>query len=100
MTAPNSERELAAERALRSASDSFYEIVSAFCARDLISGTNQMPRVQNALVVEKLREALRSDDQLRKIAVGGFELCVRALAEMGASDVTIHECGERDMEHW
>ena len=36
-----------------------------------------------------VRQALRT-----LLAAEGFELCVRALAEMGAKDVTIHECGK------
>ncbi len=38
---------------------------------------------------------------IRSLSADGFELCVRVLAQMGAEDVSIHECGERSMdEHW
>lgn len=66
----------------------FHEVVSALSAEDLLAGC------RNAVVAEKLRENLRTRDQIRRIASDGFELCVRALAEMGAADVTIHECGK------
>jgi hypothetical protein len=38
---------------------------------------------------------------IRMVSADGFELCVRALARMGAKDVSIHECSEQSMEeHW
>jgi len=80
------------EETLRGAADMFHEIVSAITAQDLLAN----PR--NARAQEMLRDKLRSPDQLRKIAADGFELCVRALAQMGASDVTIHECGKGAIE--
>lgn len=67
----------------------FHEILSALASEDLLAGC------RNAVVQDKLRDSLRSRDQLKKIAADGFELCVRALAQMGAPDVTIHECGEQ-----
>jgi hypothetical protein len=75
------------EQALRRSADLLHEIVSALSAETLLT------EARNAIVAEKLRENLRSPDQLRRIAADGFELCVRALVEMGASNVTIHECG-------
>ena len=77
----------AEERALRRAADMFHEIVSALASKD------RLPKTQNAIVADKLRANLRSPDQIQKIAVDGFELCVRALAELGAAGITIHECG-------
>lgn len=50
--------------------------------------------MRNAILAAKLRENQRSPDQLRSISADGFELCVRALAKLGAADVTIHECGK------
>ena len=73
--------------ALRRAADKFHEVVSALAAEDLLADAH------NKIVAEKLRESLRSRGQIKQIAADGFELCVRALAEMGAPDVTIHECG-------
>jgi len=72
---------------LRRSADLFHEIGSALAADALTADA------RNAIFAEKLRENQRSPDQLRKIASDGFELCVRALAAAGASDVTIHECG-------
>ena len=85
MTQPSS------DQALHVAANMFHEIVAALTAEDLIAASRGP-----ALMVarDKLRDNLRSRDQLKKIAVDGFELCVRALAAMGAPDVTIHECGE------
>lgn len=77
---------------LRRASNLFHEIGSAISAESLIVD------VRNAILADKLRENLRSSDQIRKIATDGFELCVRALAAAGATDVTIHECGSRDFD--
>jgi hypothetical protein len=67
----------------------FHEIVSAFSSEDLLAGC------RNAVVAEKLRENLRTRDQIRRIAVDGFELCVLALAAASAPNVTIHTCGEQ-----
>jgi hypothetical protein len=78
----------AEERALRRAADMFHEIVSAIVSSD------RLPKTPNAIVATKLRENLRTPDQIQKIAADGFELCVRALAELGAAGVTIHECGQ------
>lgn len=74
----------------------FHEIVSAFSSEDLLADC------KNAVVAEKLRDNLRTRDQIRRIAADGFELCVRALAKMGAPGVTIHECSEQALgeEPW
>jgi hypothetical protein len=76
------------EQTARRAADMFHEILSALSAENLIADS------RNAIMADKLREKTRSRDQLMKLAGEGFELCVRSLAAMGASDVTIHECGE------
>lgn len=73
-------------QALRDAADRFHEIGMAISAETLSPN--------NAILAEKIRENRRTPAQLSRIAADGFELCVRALGAMGASDVTIHECGE------
>jgi len=75
------------ERALRRSADLFHEIGSALAVEPLLADA------RNAILADKLRENCRSSDQLRSISAEGFELCVRALAQLGAADVTIHECG-------
>ena len=87
---------LAGEPSLRSAADMFHEVGSAFAAEDLLVD------VRNAKIADSLRKNLRTRDQIKKIAHDGFELCVRALAGMGAADVTIHECGKQALgeEPW
>lgn len=75
------------EHALRRASEMFHEILSAIASKDLLAGC------KNSVISEKLKENLRTEDQIRKIAADGFEVCVLALSVLGASDVTIHECG-------
>lgn len=75
------------EQALRRSADLFHEIGSALAVEPLLADA------RNVILVEKLRENRRSSDQLRSISAEGFELCVRALAQLGAADVTIHECG-------
>lgn len=77
----------AEERALRRAADMFHEIVSALVSKE------RLPKTQNTIVAAKLSENLRTPEQIQKIAADGFDLCVRALAELGAAGVTIHECG-------
>ena len=78
-------------QALRLAADKFHEVVSAIVAEDLLIDD----RNTITIVAQKLRESLRSRDQIKRIAADGFELCVRALAEIGAPDVTVHECGDQ-----
>lgn len=80
---------LAGESSLRSAADMFHEVGAAFAAEELLVD------VRNAKLADSLRKNLRTCDQIKKIASDGFELCVRALAAMGAPDVTIHECGDQ-----
>jgi hypothetical protein len=80
-----------AEQALQRASELFHEIMSAISSKDLLVGC------KNDVIAEKLKENLRTRDEIRKIAADGFEVCVLALSEMGASDVTIHECAEQDL---
>lgn len=75
------------EQVLRRSADLFHEIGSALAVEPLLADA------RNAILAEKLRENRRSPDQLRSISAEGFELCVRALAQLGAADVTIHECG-------
>ena len=79
---------------LRRTADLFHEVGSAVAAEDLIADC------RNAILADALRAKLRSRDQIKSLTAEGFELCVRALAALGATDVTIHECGDRDMEHW
>ena len=79
----------AGEPSLRSAADMFHEVGAAFAAEDLLVDAH------NAKIAESLRKNLRTRDQIKKIAHDGFELCMRALAGMGAADVTIHECGKQ-----
>lgn len=80
---------LQSEQVLRGSADMFHEVGSALAAEELLGDT------RNAKIAESLRAKLRSRDQIKKITADGFERCVRALAEMGAPDVTIHECGDR-----
>ena len=82
---------LAGEPSLRSAADMFHEVGSALAAEDLLVD------VRNAKIADSLRKNLRTRDQIKKISSDGFESCVRALAGMGAADVTIHECGEKSL---
>lgn len=82
----------AREQPLRQASDMFHEIGAAYEARRLLDQEgHKMPQVMHDAITSKLR----APAAITKIAAEGFELCVRALAEMGATDVTIHECGKQ-----
>jgi hypothetical protein len=87
-----------AEKALRGAADALHRIVSAIGVEKLLSreGYKMPSQMFEALVAKKL-----TPNEMSKVAADGFELCVRALVEMGAPDVTIRECAERDLEeHW
>jgi hypothetical protein len=84
----------ASEQALRRAADLFHEIAAAIGSEDRLASC------RNTIVAEKLRGNVRSREQLQRVAADGFELCVRALAALGAPDVTIHECGERQLAPW
>lgn len=76
------------KEALGRSASLFHEVGSALSVEKLLMG------VSNPILVQKLGEGSRTSDQLRARAAEGFELCVRALAKLGAPDVTIHECGE------
>lgn len=82
------------ESTLRRATALFHEVGSAIAAEDLL------PNCCNEVLAGKLRENLRSHDQIKRIMADGFELCVLALAALGETDVTIHECGDRELEEW
>lgn len=87
------------EKPLRQAADMFHEIGSAHEARRLLDREgHKLPQVMYDDFTKKLRDPAA----ISKIASDGFELCVRALAAMGAPDVTIHECGTQALgeEPW
>lgn len=87
------------EKPLRQAADMFHEIVSANEARRLLDREgHKLPQIMYDDFSSKLRTSL----EITKAASDGFELCVRALAAMGAADVTIHECGKQALgeEPW
>jgi hypothetical protein len=89
---------LTPEATLREAATAFHKIVGSCAASRLLGreGHGLPQPMHDHLVGNQL-----SSDQVEKIAADGFELCVRALAELGAPDAAIHECGERDFEeHW
>lgn len=86
------------EKMLRTASDAFHRIVSAIGVEKLLSreGYKMPTQMFETFTAKKL-----TLDEMSKVAADGFELCVRALADLGATDVSIHECGEADLEaHW
>jgi hypothetical protein len=87
-----------AEDALRAASTAFHKIVADHSVRRLLAREgHKMPQLMHDSLVGKLLDP----SEAQKIAADGFEICVRALAAMGAKDVSIHECTEHDLEgHW
>lgn len=86
-----------AEEALRAAMETFHKIVSDHVARKILDRSrHKMPQILYDDLVGKLLEPA----VVEKIAADGFETRVRALATMGATDVSIHECGERELEQW
>lgn len=76
------------EPTLRRAASLFHEVGSSISADALL------PTCHNEVLAAKMRGNQRSPDQIKKLTADGFELCVIALANMGAKDVTIHECGK------
>jgi hypothetical protein len=87
-----------AEDALRAAADIFHKIVSDHGARELLDREgHKMPQLMYDSMTSKLLDPAEVD----KLAAEGFEICVRALGALGATDVSIHECTEHDLEgHW
>ena len=88
---------IAAEDALRVAASAFHKIVADHGARKLLD--REEHKLSQPLY-DSLVGKLLDPSEVEKIAADGFELCVRALGAMGAKDVSIHECGEKDMEAW
>lgn len=84
-------------QALRQAADLFHEIGGSVAAEKLLA---EPRNAQHAIMGPMLRENLRTPDQIQRISADGFELCVRALAALGAPDVTIHECGAGALGPW
>ena len=72
---------------LKKVSEMFHEIASSISSKDLLANC------KNATLAEKLKENLRTRDEIRKIAATGFETCVMALSVAGVPGATIHECG-------
>lgn len=87
------------EKPLRRAADMFHEIGAAYEARRLLDRDgHKLPQV----MYDDFTKKLRAPPEIMKLSSDGFELCVRALAAMGAADVTIHECGSQALgeEPW
>jgi hypothetical protein len=85
----------AQEQSLRDAADLFHKIVSGVASARLIAAEgHKMPQG----MYDSIAAAVLTNEAIEQIAADGFELCVRALAAMGAKDVSIHECGKKDME--
>ena len=83
------------EETLRKASRLFHEIAGAHQTEKLLENDKL-----SAVTRAKLSENLRTPEQIVEIAADGFELCVMALAKLGATDVAFHACVEADMEEW
>jgi len=85
------------EQTLRDAADAFHKILAAHSAQRLLDRDGaKMPQPMYDEFITRLLEPA----QVERICADGFEHCVRALAAIGAADVTIHECGERDLEKY
>lgn len=86
-----------AEDALRAAADIFHKIVSDHGAREILDREgHKMPQ----LMVDSMTSKLLDPAEVDRLAADGFEICVRALAALGATDVSIHECKASDLEIW
>jgi hypothetical protein len=85
----------AQEQILRRAGSLFHEILAALSTKRLLDRTqHKMPQPMYDGLVKNLKDP----EVLERLAADGFELCTRALAAMGATDVSIHECGAADIE--
>jgi hypothetical protein len=91
----SSTRTMTTEETLRKASLLFHQIAGAHQTEKLLENDKL-----SAVTRAKLSENLRTPAQLVEMAADGFELCVMALAALGATDVAFHECVEADMEEW
>lgn len=82
-------------RALREAADRFHEIVSGIASARLLARDGaKLSRPH----YDSIAGGVLASEEIEKIAADGFEGCVRALAGLGAPDVTIYECRAEDME--
>jgi hypothetical protein len=83
------------EAALSVAADRFMQIVSGLAAARLLARDGaKLPQP----FYDKLAADVLSSEAIEKIAADGFEGCVRALAALGAKDVTIFECKASAMD--
>ncbi len=87
---------MSAEVALRAASEALHKIGAACNARKLLDRDGHK---LSQPMHDSLCRNLLDPDEILKIAADGFEACVRALAELGAKDVTILECSSFDIAH-
>jgi hypothetical protein len=96
------------EEALRRAADLFHEIGRSRAAEELLAQARyttafteaREPSAALRSMAETLRAAVRTPAQIQELATDGFEACVRALADLGAADVTIHECRSAALSPW
>lgn len=84
-----------AETALREAADRFHKIVTGIASARLLAREGVK---MSSLVYESMAADVLSSEEIEKIAADGFEVCVRALARLGAPDVSIHECRAEDID--
>lgn len=77
------------DQILRDLSEKFHKILGNMSSRRLIDNQGyKMPQV----MYDGLHKQFLTNQEIEKLCADGFEACVRALAAMGATDVSIHEC--------
>lgn len=73
---------------LRECSDKFHQISSSIEAHRLLRENPAMP----PKMYEAISKKILTPQAISALCASGFEDCVRALAELGDTDVTIFEC--------
>lgn len=79
--------------AMRMAADALHKIASASAARRRLAEDRPLTWAMRKNLESKRLE----DEEVETFALDAFEALVLALRAAGASDVTVHECGEGDI---
>lgn len=74
-------------KTLDSVATQFHRIAMALQARELLGRG-----VANEVLRAEIEKQQLTDNEIASLCADGFEACVRALASLGADDVSIHEC--------
>jgi hypothetical protein len=83
------------EKLLKECSDKFHAISSSHEADRLVTAEGYK---MSRSMWESMNSKILRNEEINKLCIEGFEACVMALVEIGASDVSIHNCKASDIE--